>query len=747
MLDRSRVVVEVGLGLALVVSLGLGVAAELRAGALESAMEAEQQQALEGLRAELTGTRAALEEHLSRVSERVESAAAAFADDPAAEDALPGHAGEHLADTPELHGYALAWVPEEPAAAPAPIFYVRGEGDEVELREAPADADLGTLTAPSAWYHEAVYEGAGWRSPFESISTPGEMILAYSTPFCRGGACEEGAEPDGVLSASIRLTGLEAILRGNNLGEDGETYLADEHGRLVVHPRMERVRSRMTLHEKAAMASDEDLARRYLAALREEAPDFDDGEQRDDQSTGRSEHFFSSALEGGEHFLFAHAAQQTAGSPETRRHRLVLGWLPWTTAGLLASLMLVWLGLADPTRRAWAASSLISVALLADIGLLWWATTEHPSVKTAESTRVVGAGDLASFEAGWERVSQARDLDDPAFVPTGIFLQSVEFQSANNVTVSGLVWQRMSCGDPVDEPDEEAGGPGPRAAHAASIDCAADDDELSPAFFFPEADPGEELMVDLAYRRPELGAQVLGWRFRALLRQDFNYDPYPFDRQEVWLRMLPTQFDANVVLVPDLLAYDRTHPESKPGIEAELILPGWEIRGSGFYYRWRDYDTDFGIHDYVGQSGFPELVYTVHISRAFLGPFVGKIIPLTVAAAMLFCMVLLGSRREGFAERFGFSALEVVLGAAALFFVVIFDHSALREDLATVRPFYLEYFYFGMYLALMFACVNAILFAMGRVQWIQRTDNLLPKVLFWPGYLVGLLLVTAVFFY
>jgi len=40
-----------------------------------------------------------------------------------------------------------------------------------------------------------------------------------------------------------------------------------------------------------------------------------------------------------------------------------------------------------------------------------------------------------------------------------------------------------------------------------------------------------------AYRVHENGAEVIGWYFSATLRQSFDYGHYPFDRQDVWLRI------------------------------------------------------------------------------------------------------------------------------------------------------------------------------------------------------------------
>jgi|GEM_PF-1355852 len=732
--------------LGLVVATGLsllaGVGAGVQRGATEAAVQTASKHAMSRSQAQIDESVRAIESHLQGVSGPVQDLARTLARGDVSADDIAPIAEAHLKRQDSLLGYGLGL--ESAEGRPWVKLWLRGPGDALRVLT-PNDVDYGELTEQTAWYQEALIHGAGWRSPMPSVSTPGQMLLVYSTPVCRDAwPCDLAVdEPIGVIGASILLTGLEQIFRGVDLGEDADAYLADRDGRLVVHARMERVRSRITVHEMAALSGDTDLATEALRALGDDGEAIlADGRARTDSSTGREEHLFVKRLPKSGHVLFAHVAKATPASPETLRRTHLLGRLPWLTSAVLLALALTWLWVPGPTRRAWTASTIVSAGAVVMIGFLWSATALHPTVRTPESTRVVGPGDLAEFEERWRRSSRARDSGDPAFVSTGVFLQSIEFQSANNVTVSGLVWQRVACAE---APSTDVRRP-PTAIEVAAIDCDAADEDLSPGFFFLEADPGEELQLGLAYRRPELGGQVLGWRFRALLRQDFNYDAYPFDRQEVWLRVLPQSFDANVVLVPDLLAYDRTHPKSMPGLEPELILPGWVVEGSGFYYRWRDYDTDFGIDGYVGQSGFPELVYAVRISRSFLGPFVGKIIPLGVAASMLFCMVLLGTRRKKVEEKSGFSALEVVLGAAALFFVVIFDHSALREDLATVRPFYLEYFYFGMYLALMTSCVNAIIFAMDSIEWMQRHDNLLPKVLFWPAYLLGLAIVTAVFF-
>ncbi len=595
---------------------------------------------------------------------------------------------------------------------------------ETAAARASLDEVLSTYKRETAWFHHARFTGGAWYPP-QTLFGSTEEIVIYSTPICFGGCRMKEKEPDAVLSALVSLRALAQVVRTQDLGPGADPLVVDADGALVVHGQMDLVRRRMNAHELAWRAGDD--------VLGEAIVDLSRGEKgragpRVDPGSGRDEFLLWRPIVNGAgeatHGLVVHLPIEKSVSPAEMRHWLVFRIVGGAPVAVLVVLLLLLVRVRSPERLAWGAATAASVGALFTIGALWWAAARHPSPPAPDDELILSEADLAGFQDDW-----AEATGDPVFVPTGIFLQSIEFQSANNVTIAGHVWQRFATAGC----DPDAPPPHPE----------------EPDFFLPEADPGEELMIAPSYSRCSTDGteHVLGWRFRALLRQDFDYLLYPFDPQDIWVRLLPREFDRNVVLVPDLLAYDRIARSALPGLDRELILPGWELAGAGFAYRHRAYNTDFGIDDYVGQTEFPELVYTVSLQRSFLGPFVGKIIPLGVAAAMLFCMLLLGTRHERFEGAFGFTALEVVLGAAALFFVVIFDHSALRDDLATTKPFYLEYFYFAMYVALVTVCANAIMFAMGRGGIITFRDNLIPKIAFWPAYLVGIAIITAVIFW
>ena len=132
-------------------------------------------------------------------------------------------------------------------------------------------------------------------------------------------------------------------------------------------------------------------------------------------------------------------------------------------------------------------------------------------------------------------------------IPTGVIIKSLEFLDGDNVSVSGFVWQRYGP----DVPDDLDRG----------------------VVLAEEVDNYYELKE--AYRYEENGVETIGWFFSAKLRQPFDYAQYPFDEQNVWLRLWPRDFSRDIVLVPDYESYFSMDPYSLPGIEREFVYSGW----------------------------------------------------------------------------------------------------------------------------------------------------------------------------
>jgi len=92
-------------------------------------------------------------------------------------------------------------------------------------------------------------------------------------------------------------------------------------------------------------------------------------------------------------------------------------------------------------------------------------------------------------------VNEERELE----VPTGILIESLNFVSAHNVLFTGYIWQKFGNHIP-----------------ASLIPNKTDD---APGFTLPQADIPYSDDVTEVFRRVEEDGQVIGWYFRANLRQ------------------------------------------------------------------------------------------------------------------------------------------------------------------------------------------------------------------------------------
>ena len=184
-----------------------------------------------------------------------------------------------------------------------------------------------------------------------------------------------------------------------------------------------------------------------------------------------------------------------------------------------------------------------------------------------------------------------------------------------------------------------------------------------------------------------------------MLRQSFDYSKYPFDREDVWVRLWQKDFHQKIVLTPDLNSYDSLSPESKPGLENSFVLEGWGIQDTFFSYRSNSYNTNFGVGDY--QQEFPELYYNIGLKRNFISSIISNLIPLIVVSFLLFAVLMISTRNDKNIRLYGFNSAIVLSYCAALFFVLIVSHISLRDKLAATGVIYLEYFYFVLYFVLL----------------------------------------------
>jgi len=617
-----------------------------------------------------------------------------------------------LLSQPRIFGVGVAFEPyqfDENMRLYSPYAMRREQGiEKVDV------ADFYDYTEQQyEWYGKALRGAPRWNELFYGQVSQA-WLVEYVVPVIKDG------QAIGLVYINYTLDALQKRINLTDLGEDGYSFIVDSNGRLVDYPVLEEVYSHRSLYDQPGFQNTK-MRHVIKRALSRESGNT---EYKSD-ITERNSWLFYAPVAGTNLSVLTVFAQPSMLTNDPWLHRQIFNVLiAWSV--LLLSLMGVYLACCSGpgVHGYWAASMVSALILIVTIGALWYISFNAESEREENVTQVVSQADLADFKRQYTRESLINHGDPPLYVPTGVFIQSIEFSSANNVVLTGYIWQRYAA-----------------RYHKG----------LSRNIVMPEA---ESFELTEAYRQQEQASELIGWYFRATLRQNFDYGHYPLDRQSVWIRLWHKDFDRNVVLVPDLGAYDQLNPDWLPGIEKDFVLSGWTLWRSYFNYHHNSYNTNFGIDNYVGQTRFPELYFNIGLKRAFFDPFVSQLAPIFVVLLMLFAVLLTCSRDEERITLLGFNTARVLAACSALFFVVLLSHIDLRSSLAGKEILYLENFYFVTYLTLLVVSVNSILLSWGMrflsingKSLIQHRDNLLPKLMFWPMVTGQLFLLTLLDLY
>ncbi|MCP3799813.1 hypothetical protein NLX83_11155 [Allokutzneria sp. A3M-2-11 16] len=351
-------------------------------------------------------------------------------------------------------------------------------------------------------------------------------------------------------------------------------------------------------------------------------------------------------------------------------------------------------------RHYWICSAAVSALCLAGLVGTWHLVHE-------DDHHVVIGAEVTSTETTDAYLAQELPRgSNPWRVPTGVYLESIQFANSNEVKVSGYVWQRYSDEIPA---------------------------SVARGVVLPEAD--DSYPAKQAYRHREPGAEVIGWYFKTAFVQKFDYTRYPLDRQDVWIRMWHPDLDRRVVLTPDFGAYPRPwEANAMHGLDPQFVTARWQPQSTLFSYSRHDYTTNFGQGRYADRPPFPELYFNLLVSRQFHGPLFETLVPTGFIAVLVFAALFVTTRGDELRRTFvGFTSFGVISFAVSMVLVVAVRQNAIREATAAPGIVYLEYYSFVLYLVVLLSAINALLVTARNPTMVVRwRDNLLPRIAYWP---------------
>lgn len=610
-------------------------------------------------------------------------------------------------------------------------------------------------TPETSWYTTPVMTKSPlWQEP-KFGKTAKKYIAGYSVPFFLPDNPHVVA---GVVSANYSIRELKSLMRARNIWEQGYGMIFSEAGKLIYHPNEDLLR--MDIADITSAAESENDAEFDLKLIEKLREDLSHPQGMKMYRNGADELWVSVRRIPNTEWELAviFVKRELKLYRGVAFHFLVLSAMGFFISALYLLLMKRskkdsgqnTVSDSDIQVRTWFFAVLVTVVFLIAISLLWKIAYELPSP-------IVQGDHLLKTQQHVEKLKQVYNArlkqlhqNKAVYVPTGVFVKSITFEGPNEVGVTGFVWQKYTndTGDSISSQHLTTRGVTLLQWGIASAENKYSDTRTHGGIM-PESTESSISFSeeDAAYREEDPGTNqvTIGWYFKMNLRQPFDYGRYPFDPQDVWVRLIHSDFNRNVVLVPDLDAYHLSYDSSRPGLDkVDFVLPGWQMTGCHFSVRFNSYNTNFGIDNYIGQTQFPELYYNVSIRRDFMDPFISTITPVVMIIVILFIVLLMTSvNKED--SGIGFSVFAVLGIIAGLLFSVTFWHAGLRQQFPVTGISFFECFYLLCYGLIAYVAINSSLLT-GRRQFslIHSRDNIVPKALFLP-MAAGLVLLITLF--
>lgn len=617
-------------------------------------------------------------------------------------------------------GVAFAPFAYDPDIRLYGISYVVKE-DSMRLRDVDSSEDY---TKPeAAWYHRAMEGKAVWLEP-KYDETRHEMLVTYAAPIYKP---RGSAEPAGVVFATYSLNGFKNLIDNMALGDNGYGFLLSSTRRFIVHHNQEYIDHQWTLDDILARLKDTSTINRVNNALLDTSRIVNVTDP--DSGQGSQVMFFHIPEAGWTLGILLNDKDLTMPS-SVARIKLLHIVLALCFAIVLLTIPLS--GVRHGTKRSfWILSNVFTVCCIISYVFALKLTVDYPPENTANSHLITNQNILNHFMSNQRHRTMDQREELPLFIPTGLYIQSISFDSSiGGIAINGYIWQRYTLG-----------------IH----------DNIDREIVIPGSD-SFELEKPLVTRSGN--TELVRWGFKGTLYQDFNFSKYPFVREYVQIHLRHKQFTRNIILVPDLESYKLVNPSAWPGLQPDIFLHGWNIDKSYFNYRYENYSTSFGLTDYAGLTDFPELYFTIEISKQIFGAVISHALPLAVVSLLLFALLLLSTNMEvGKLE-----VVEAIAACAGFFLVIVFAHIGLRQSFAVQDIIYLEYYYYVTYVLILFTVVIYVIIASHKqkdryaftdemtgasplVKLIRVHDNLLIKVLYWPLSQLAVLVLTLWTFY
>lgn len=613
---------------------------------------------------------------------------------------------------PEIRGVTACYEPDAFSSETRLFcpYYNKGNQSYVFVEDS---YDYTVKGSGTAWYTGIIENGASWVNPYYGAAAE-EWYIDYGVPFYFQSGPKKG-QIRGIIDFSLEIGDFKKLVHSISVGKTGYAFITAGNDSFVTHPISDYIGTK-TLDDLIETESNPKLAEAYSAMKSDEKGQV----EYKDKTSGQSTLFFYENIPASDYGLGLFFNKRDLSRDQLALNQRYIK-MALTFSIFLVVLIALYFGRDDLDYKEIEILSLLSGTLLfANIFLI--GALQHGLMDSASDDENPPIVDMTSLNAFIDQQDERADrfkIEKSTAVPTGIFIERMEFEDSYNLNLGGTLWQRYP------------------------LDIA---ETVKVGFRFPQMSPfAEAAYIEESYRETiepkegEDGYLLVGWEFRVTLRLNLKYADFPFDKRHLDIEISPLSATDRLLFVPDLSSYSFTNPDRKSGISPDISLSGNRIVESYFNFHTQTFDTDFGYPSRLAFEDVPGLHFNVRLNRKLLNAFVTYLIPIVVTLCMIYILIL-ASTKSG--DRQG-----IIESMAAFFFVLIFSHIDLRKDIVTADLIFIEYFYFITYLMIVLSTLNLITYTKNRTNLFDYNDNQLYRAVYFPLFFLMVLIVMLTKFY
>lgn len=365
--------------------------------------------------------------------------------------------------------------------------------------------------------------------------------------------------------------------------------------------------------------------------------------------------------------------------------------------------------------EAWVYSIAVTSLLIVNIGFVWYLNLDNQfESHKNDDTVITSKTSLNAFTTSENAKRKPFGFDPLIEIPTGIIVEKFKSQDSYNIGISGWIWQK----------------------YPKNID-------LEPAIHFPQLSPFSEANYLQKFSTEEKEDYTLvKWQFRSTFIFNFNYSKYPFNTKNIKLKIAYPDYDKNVLFTPDLQAYESLNSARLPGISLDTKTTSSAFISSRFSFGQHKIVGDFDSKFLADIQSIPVLQFEAKTRKPFLNALIKQFIPIILVSLMIYLLLFnLRSNRKTGKQTVG---IETVAG---FLFILVLSHIDFRKTVFSGSITYLETFYFVIYIMIAFISINIVFFNLSREYFMNRKNNRLLKLCYWPFFFFTILMVTLSVFY